>query len=338
MPAGVGTFNSNLTVLPRNPDPVSYVWDFGDINNPGLAYTATADHKFAPPISAAGYNVKLTVMANGCTSDTIILMPASYIHAQPSAQYITFPSPAEVCIGSSIKFADNTIVPGTYIDKSIWYFGDNTIDTSAVMDYQYTYPSTYWAYHRIIDGHGCISDSIGFIVTIDSFPLLDIGAPVRYILVGDSAILNTNATGNIISYNWSPSNAFLSNYTIPTPVCTPAYDITYLVSVTGVGGCTTKDSLKVIALGDIKIPNAFSPDNNGYHDTWEIPDLRKYPNLEMKVFDRMGLVVFEHSGSFIAWNGKLNQTGELLPVGVYYYIIKRGFNQPVLSGAVTIFR
>ena len=93
-----------------------------------------------------------------------------------------------------------------------------------------------------------------------------------------------------------------------------------------------------MALGDIRIPNAFSPDNNGYHDTWEIPDLRKYPNLEMKVFDRTGQVVFEHAGSFVAWNGQLNQTGNPLPVGVYYYVIKRGFNQPVLSGSVTIFR
>ncbi len=335
LPDGVGTFNSSLTVLPQNPNPVSYVWDFGDASNPALAFTSIATHRFS---TVKDYNIKLTVKANGCTSDTIIVMPASYIHAQPDAKFISYPSPAEVCVGSTITFADNTIVPGTTIDKSIWYLGDNTIDTMPVLNYQYTYPSTYWAYHRIIDGHGCLSDSIGFLVTIDSFPLLDIGSPVRYIFVGDSAVLNTNATGNIIGYNWSPSNAFLNNYNIPTPVCTPLHDTAYLVSVTGAGGCTTKDSLKVVALGDIRIPNAFSPNNDGYHEAWDIPDLHKYPNLEMKVFDRMGQVVFEHSGSFLAWNGKLNQTGNPVPTGVYYYIIKRGFNQPILSGAVTIFR
>jgi len=334
LPDGVGTFYSTPTVLPANPNPVSYVWDFGDASNPALAYTSIAIHRFT---TVKDYNIKLTVKANGCTSDTTILMPSSYIHPQPSAQYLTIPSPPEVCVGSSITFADNSTVPGSTINKSIWYLGDNSIDTAPVLNYQYAYPSTYWAYHRIIDGHGCLSDSIGFLVTIDSFPLLDAG-PVRYILVGDSAVLSPTVSGNIISYNWSPSNAFLNNYNIASPVCTPLQDTTYLVSVTGYGGCTTKDSLKVIALADLHMPNAFSPDNNGIHDTWDVLELHKFPNVDVKIFDRMGQLVFSSTGSYVAWNGRLNQTGGLVPVGVYYYIVKRGYNLPLLSGSVTVFR
>ena len=340
LPEGIGTFTSSATVLPQNPNPVSYVWNFGDANNPGLAYTATAIHRFMPIISPTGYNINLIVTANGCTSDTTIVMPASYIHPEPTSSFLTYPAPPEVCLGSTINFADNSTGNGVIVKNSIWYLGDNSIDTGLVLNYQYANASTYWAYHRIIDQYGCISDTSGILVTIDSFPHLYAGA-VKYILVGDSAILSTNVSGDIISYNWEP-NVFLNNNQIPSPVCAPTSDTTYIVSVTGIGGCVTYDSVKVIALGSIKLPNAFSPNGDGVHDLFVgqdvAPELYQYPNVDVKIFDRQGQVVYASTGSYKPWNGKYNNTGGLVPVGVYYYIIKVGYNIPVISGSVTIFR
>ena len=342
LPDGTATFSSYTTLLPQNPVPITYLWDFGDTINKTGGTTPVITHRFFQPISSTGYNVKLTVTANGCPGDTTILLDPSHIHAQPTAAFITEPSPAEVCIGSSIKFADNSAVNGVNVYRSIWYLGDNTIDTANVLDYQYAYPTTYWAYHRIIDQYGCLSDSAGLLVTIDTFPTLNTGS-VRYILVGDSAILSPTISGNIISYNWSP-NIYLNNNGIAAPVCTPLNNVTYLVTVTaaggnaGIAGCSVSDSLKVIALAPFRLPNAFSPNGDGPHDYFDAAELHQYPDVDVKIFDRTGQVVFSSTGTYKPWNGRYNYTGQLVPVGIYYYVIKRGFNLPVLSGSVTIFR
>ncbi len=341
LPDGTGTFYSNKTILPQNPNPVTYLWDFGDTSNKAGATTAVATHRFFPPIVNPGYLVKLTVTANGCPADTTILLPASRIHPQPSAPFITVPAPPEVCIGSSIKFADN----GTNVHQSIWYLGDNTIDTSFVLDYQYSYPTTYWAYHRIIDNFGCLSDSSGILVTIDTFPTLNVG-PIKYILVGDSDILSPTISGNIISYNWTPNIAsnYLNSNQIASPICTPQNNVTYLISVTGAGGyagtagCTISDTLQVIALSSVRLPNAFTPNGDGPHDVFDAKELHQYPDVDVKIFDRTGQLVFSSTGTYKPWNGKFNNNGQLLPVGIYYYVIKRGYNLPILSGSVTIFR
>ena len=345
LPDGVATFSSYNTLLPFNPTPVTYLWEFGDTLNTASANTAVTTHRFYPPISATGYNIKLTVTANGCPADTTIWLSPTHIHAQPKAPFITVPAPPEVCIGSTIEFADSSFASGVDSIKSIWYLGDNTIDTALVLDYQYAYPTTYWAYHRIIDKYGCLSDSTGILVTIDTFPTLNTG-PINYILVGDSAILSPTISGNIISYNWTPNipSNYLNNTTIANPVCTPLNNVTYLVSVTGAGGyagnqgCTISDSLRVIALAPFHMPNAFSPNGDGPHDYFDAIELHQYPDVDVKIFDRTGQVVFSSTGTYKPWNGRFNNTGQLVPVGIYYYIIKRGYNLPLLSGGVTIFR
>ncbi len=345
LPDGVATFKS-ISILPYDPNPVTYLWDFGDTLNKATSDTAVTTHRFFPPISASGYNIKLTVTSNGCPADSTIWLSPTHIHAQPKAPFITDPAPPEVCIGSIIKFIDAGFVSNTRDSLSIWYLGDNTIDTAFVLDYQYAYPTTYWAYHRIIDKYGCLSDSSGILVTIDTFPTLYTGTN-NYILVGDSAILSPVISGNIISYNWTPNvpSNYLNNTTIANPVCTPQGNVTYLVSVTGAGGnagtagCTVSDSLRVIALAPFHMPNAFSPNGDPYHETFDAADLHQYPDVEVKIFDRTGQVVFSSTGgSYKPWNGRYNNSGQLLPVGIYYYVIKRGQNLPVISGGVTIFR
>jgi len=73
----------------------------------------------------------------------------------------------------------------------------------------------------------------------------------------------------------------------------------------------------------IFIPDAFSPNGDNIHDTWMIYGLSSYcnNNNEMYVFNQAGTQVF-HSTSYHLnwWNGKVNNTGSLVPVGTYYYV------------------
>ncbi len=85
----------------------------------------------------------------------------------------------------------------------------------------------------------------------------------------------------------------------------------------------------------MELPNAFTPNNDGNNDVFEIMDLEKlYPNFEMTIFDRNGMELYryKHNGDVNAmpvwWDGTFK--GESLPTGTYYFSLNynNGSKQP----------
>ena len=88
----------------------------------------------------------------------------------------------------------------------------------------------------------------------------------------------------------------------------------------------------------MNVPNAFSPNNDGTNDTWEIEGLDSYDQASVQVYNRWGQLVYNRSGEYTPWDGT-NKQGKDLPVGTYYYVIK--LNQPGkdnLKGDLTIIK
>jgi gliding motility-associated-like protein/uncharacterized repeat protein (TIGR01451 family) len=77
-------------------------------------------------------------------------------------------------------------------------------------------------------------------------------------------------------------------------------------------------SLKVKGNGsfEIDIPNAFSPNNDGINDVWEIPELEGYPDNELTVINRWGNEVYKQQNYRNDWEGKG------LSAGTYFYILR----------------
>ncbi len=329
LPDGIGNFK-NLSS--PNAASAGYVWDFGDSTNPVNAITFNATHQFKQPIQLSGYIVKLTATNSyNCTATYTEWMPADTIHRQPSSSIGTIPAPPEVCIGSPIQLFDNS---GSYVTSSIWYLDNNVIDTSYTENYTYPSVGTYWITHKIIDQNHCLSTPSMVMVTIDSFPIVHAGS-LQYVMQGASTTLMPTFIADSTTYQWVPST-FLNNSTLLNPICIPQTDITYTLQVWNKGGCMSQDTVRIIVLNEIKIPNAFTPNGDGPHDLWEIPELTKYPDASVIVFNRYGQKVFESSHGYTKpWDGKYN--GTKVPVGVYYYVIKRNESLPVLSGPLSVF-
>ncbi|MGD9929861.1 MAG: Ig-like domain-containing protein [Mangrovibacterium sp.] len=96
------------------------------------------------------------------------------------------------------------------------------------------------------------------------------------------------------------------------------------------------------------IPNAFSPNGDGYNDYFEIKGIYNYSNAHLKVFNRWGNLVYEMdkygvgAGRSGFWDGIVNKgvrigTGEI-PTGTYFYILDLGVNGKKLTGYVYIDR
>lgn len=93
-------------------------------------------------------------------------------------------------------------------------------------------------------------------------------------------------------------------------------------------------SVEVISTHE-NILHLFTPNNDGFNDFWEIPDLESYGECEIRVYNRWGKLVFSSSDYHNEWDGTSN--GISLPSAAYYFIIKSQ-NSGTITGTVNIVR
>ena len=92
-----------------------------------------------------------------------------------------------------------------------------------------------------------------------------------------------------------------------------------------------------IEINDPCIPDYFTPNGDGYTDTWAPGCTDQYPNLTFDNFDRYGRKVATYRvGEY--WDGRYN--GQELPTGDYWYLVRP--NSEVLKkeyvGHFTLYR
>ena len=173
--------------------------------------------------------------------------------------------------------------------------------------------------------------------TIQVYPVPFANAgPDKFVLEGGQVTLTpaVNA-GYPVNYLWSPAT-WLDNTESPTPVSTPLDDITYTLTVTSDQGCSSSDQVVVKLLKKPAIPNIFSPNNDGIHDTWEISYLASYPGCTVDIYNRYGQLIYHSLGYDKPWNGTVNR--KQVPVGTYYYIIDPKNGRQKMSGYVDVIR
>lgn len=70
------------------------------------------------------------------------------------------------------------------------------------------------------------------------------------------------------------------------------------------------------------IPDGFSPNGDGINDAFNIAGLYNiFTEFNLEVYNRWGKLVFESDQNYLPWNGRLFNNKELVPVGVYFYIL-----------------
>jgi gliding motility-associated-like protein len=153
-----------------------------------------------------------------------------------------------------------------------------------------------------------------------SGPGVDVVASVNPFLIalGESADLNAGGANPGASYTWSPQS-WLNDAYISNPTSTPEETTAYTVS-TQVGSCDVTDIVVVTVGPPITIYNSFTPNGDGINDTWVIPGIQRFENVEINVYDRWGQNVFRSIGYAQPWDG--TNKGKYLPTGAYYYHIE----------------
>ena len=115
-----------------------------------------------------------------------------------------------------------------------------------------------------------------------------------------------------------------------------AYSVEYYM-VTYNGVCYDT-SIAILNIDfDIFIPDAFSPNNDNSHETWEITNLEKYPGAKALIYNRWGNLVAELDDiATNPWDGK--RDGKELPMGTYFYLLTVEEGTEAIPGDVSILR
>lgn len=92
------------------------------------------------------------------------------------------------------------------------------------------------------------------------------------------------------------------------------------------------------------LPNVFSPDGDGKNDIYVSLNLGGFvKEVDMKIFNRHGQLVYETNDPDINWYGVHKNTKRLVPTGVYYYICDvfeprlTGLKQRNLKGFIHVY-
>lgn len=70
----------------------------------------------------------------------------------------------------------------------------------------------------------------------------------------------------------------------------------------------------------INPPKFFTPNNDGFNDSWYVKDFEAFPQASITIFDQFGKLLIELSPSKVSWDGSFNQ--KPLSSSDYWYVLK----------------
>jgi gliding motility-associated-like protein len=103
-----------------------------------------------------------------------------------------------------------------------------------------------------------------------------------------------------------------------SPVFDDLYPGFYTVYVMDLNGCGTV-SKDVVIIGG---PPFFTPNQDGFHDTWQIIAASTVPDAIIYIFDRQGKLLQQISATGAGWDGTFN--GNPMPSSDYWYLVELG--------------
>ncbi|MEN0003210.1 MAG: gliding motility-associated C-terminal domain-containing protein [Bacteroidota bacterium] len=130
-------------------------------------------------------------------------------------------------------------------------------------------------------------------------------------------------------YEYTASGNFAGSDEFIYEACTPGCECAQARVFLGVDAGT-----------ECKIPNIFTPNNDGVNDFFIVPCLANtdlFPNSQVIIFNRWGDEVFRSAIPYQNdWNGTFD--GEDLPTGTYFYIVDAGNGGEPINGYIVLQR
>ncbi|MGZ3919890.1 MAG: T9SS type B sorting domain-containing protein, partial [Bacteroidia bacterium] len=185
---------------------------------------------------------------------------------------------------------------------------------------------------------GCTGTAVT-VINVNVKPNANVSPDISVVSGNSAPLLASGGT----SYNWTPS-AGLSCSNCPDPMANPLDKTKYCVEVINSEGCrdtactTVSVENKEIKCGNLFVPTAFSPNNDGVNDVACVLG-NCIMKMRFMIFDRWGEKVFESSSTKETWDGNIH--GKPMETAVFVYYLKATLvngDEISLKGNITLMR
>ncbi len=309
---------ANDTLLLNASDGIEYEWSGPNNFSATGAMQTLYD---AQPVQSGKYYVLVTNVAGCVTLDSV----TAAVNPNPVAS-VSFPI-ATICEGDNIQLQSS--------GGSVYQWSPSTGLSSETIANPVASPAVTTEYTVVVSNQFACSDTARVLVNVIEAPRAYAGVD-KWIIEGNSAEISANATGQDISYSWSPA-VYINDPLSLQPVVNPPRDTSYILSVFSNAGCgTARDTMKVFVFKDLFVPSAFTPNNDGLNDTWNVPALNAFPEFVLSLYNRYGQLIYQNKSINIPWDGKFK--GQPQPSGVYVYYIDLKVEGGKRKGTLTLIR
>jgi gliding motility-associated-like protein len=322
LPGNLTACSGNTVILETNAGG-THAW-----TGPG-GFTANQDSVVLADVNASQsglYQVTVTTPAGCSASDALAMTVNTSAVASVSADQ-------GICEGASVQLQAGGG------NRFTWSPAEGLSDPSIANPV--ASPRDTTAYEVIVSNDVQCPDTAMVRIAVWRNPTANAG-PDLWTVNNVPIVLQGNASGTDVWLSWRPATG-LDNPSIPRPTATLVangflQEFTYQLEVVSSIGCgTALDEMTLTVFENFRVPNTFTPNGDGFNDSWEIRLLQVFPNAAVEVYNTAGTLVFRSIGYPTPWDGK--RQGRDLPAGTYYYTIDlktEGLKK--LAGYVTILR
>lgn len=254
LPAGTAQFNNLSTI--SDGTTMTYVWNFGD------GGSSTAVHPVHTYTAAGPFNVSLSATSStGCTGDTIKALTTVY--SQPQA---AFTAPAEICLGNTANFADQSTAPGSSVTQWQWNFGDGNTASAQNPTHTYATAGNYTVTLTTVSAAGCPSAVATRNLVVNPLPQANFNVSAPSCV--NNSLTFTDASvagaGTITRWNWNLGDGTTLVRTTNAPVthtyaATGTYTVTLQVETNK--GCTSVVFSRPVVVSPLPVPAFGMPEN-----------------------------------------------------------------------------
>lgn len=240
-----------------------------------------------------------------------------------------FVSPVNICAGDSVFFRMEESECGGFnpsLQHWVWDFGDGSFEEDNFSGYHsYQSPGVY-SFQYLATFTGDCTDTITYQVAVQEPISVDLG-PDTTLYTHSDLTLTAGPDLNDWEYEWPDGSVF--NQVTLTDL---EHDTSLWVNVTN-NLCSAYDEINIHIIEppttNVFVPNAFSPDGDGYNDSF-FPVFKNIEpgNYLLFIYNRWGQEIFQSTDPALGWDGMLNQTP--CPSDIYIYLIRYTYHDPNL--------
>ena len=304
------------------------VWSFGD----GGTSTATSPNYTYN--SANVYQTMLTVTDYvGCSASALGSVDVITLDIKTVTHDTT------VCLVNPLKMVAHPHIEGIVPTMTYaWLPATNLTDYTDTITYFWGVGDFNYTITATVASFGCTESDVETIHSKSPVVLVNV-TPDEIIPYGGHVQLNADGADY---YYWYPNDGSLTNNNINDPIAYPTDSTHYMVVGISLYGCrdTAYVTIKVDDNMTAFIPSAFSPNNDGLNDKFHVVNLKYQKLVDMRIFDRWGVELFQTNNPDDGWDGTWK--GVPQDLGTYNYVII--LSQPgstgnkVYTGTVTLVR